>query len=74
MSDPHILMVHTTDARDRLWLTCSCGFETEPVAVDEESWHPIQVELVKLGHAHRDAATAATPKEGASSDQPEADR
>lgn len=52
----HRLTMHTTDDRDRLWITCSCGFGTEPIEVDDASWEPIQAELSTLGRAHVKAA------------------
>jgi hypothetical protein len=51
----HLLTMNTNDERDRLWITCSCGFGTEPIEVDEGSFKPIQGELVILGRAHIEA-------------------
>jgi hypothetical protein len=53
----HVLTMHSTDEMDRLWITCSCGFETEPVEVDADQFRRFQDELATLGRAHVTAET-----------------
>ena len=49
----HLLTMHQTDEQDRLWVTCSCGWETDPVAVNlEAEWEPTKRALAGLGRAH----------------------
>jgi hypothetical protein len=48
-----LLTMHTTDEQDRLWITCSCGWETEPVKISlDEEWEPSKRALADLGRSH----------------------
>lgn len=49
----HLLTMHQTDKQDRLWVTCSCGWKTDPVAVSRDAeWEPTKRALAGLGRAH----------------------
>lgn len=48
----HLLTMHTNDDKDRLWLTCDCGWEgpVYPVSPDDK---PSQLALLAVDEANR---------------------
>lgn len=57
----HIATMHTNDDRDRLWITCSCGWSSgERIVTTEAGWHAIHRGLVEQARAHYDAQEGAS--------------
>jgi hypothetical protein len=55
------MTMHTTDEQDCFWITCACGWLTDPVEVStDEQWQPIQEALADLGRAHIHVGTEET--------------
>lgn len=49
----HRITMHTTDARDRMWVTCSCGWESPPKMYPADGdWHLLHHELIEESAAH----------------------
>lgn len=51
----HLIAMHTNDARDRLWTTCSCAWASgERLVTSEDGWHAIHRALVEEARSHYD--------------------
>jgi hypothetical protein len=48
----HIITMHTTDERDRLWVTCSCGWNVAEIMVTSDNWRSVEKELWLNASAH----------------------
>lgn len=52
-----LLTMHTTEEGDRVWITCSCGYESEPRMVNyEDERSAVSLALIDEGRAHFHAA------------------
>lgn len=51
-SDDHLITMHTTDEQDRLWVTCSCGWNVAEIMISDDNWKAVQQELADDARAH----------------------
>jgi hypothetical protein len=54
----HILEMEINKDFDQIWVSCSCGWKTEPLETDAERFKSTAHALSALGRAHRQSAEA----------------
>ena len=58
----HTLTMNTTDNRDRIWVTCDCGWKSDTHMVDQDaSWWIAQCAARDQALAHVDEQENANP-------------